>query len=69
MRVAPMPFSSAWLGILVLAMASGLPPSVSRGQDKNELPEELELSYEAFDQRPGHDGLPGTGSQETDRTS
>ena len=53
MRVAPMPFSSAWLGILVLAMASGLPPSVSRGQDKNELPEELELSYEAFDQRPG----------------
>lgn len=53
MCVAKMQLWSAWLGILVLTVASGLSPSTSRGQEKNEPPKELELSYEAFDQRPG----------------
>lgn len=44
-------FWSAWLGILVLTVASGLSPS--RGQEKNEPFKELELTYEVFDQRPG----------------
>jgi hypothetical protein len=41
------------LGVLVLSVASGLSPSPSRGQEKNELPKELEFSYQDFDQRPG----------------
>jgi hypothetical protein len=53
MSVARILFSSARLGILVLAVANGLSASGSRGQENNEPPKELELSYEAFDQRPG----------------
>ena len=53
MRVPRMWFSSAWLGMLVFLAGSGLSPSASHGQEKTEPPKELEVSYEAFDQRPG----------------
>lgn len=53
MCVPRMRFSPAWMGMLVLSVASGLSPSASRGLEKNELPKELEVSYEAFDQRAG----------------
>lgn len=42
-------------GVLILSVlvATLLNPYVSRGQEKNESPDELRLSYEAFDQHPG----------------
>jgi hypothetical protein len=53
MSVSRMRFSFRWLGMLALSVASGLFPSASRGQDRNESPKELGLSYQDFDQRPG----------------
>ncbi|WKJ89284.1 hypothetical protein QZJ86_14785 [Methylomonas montana] len=42
-------------GVLILSVfiATVLNPSVSRGQEKNESSDELQLGYEAFDQHPG----------------
>jgi hypothetical protein len=48
-----MRFLSAWFAMPVFSVASSLAPSASGGPEKNEAPTELELSYEAFDQRPG----------------
>ncbi|MGH8626110.1 MAG: hypothetical protein ACREYC_12875 [Gammaproteobacteria bacterium] len=39
-------------GYAVFLVGSGLSPSASHGQEKTEPPKELEVSYEAFDQRP-----------------
>ena len=53
MRVARIWFASAWLGMLALSAAGGPFPSGSRGPEDNKPPQELGLSYWAFDQRPG----------------
>jgi hypothetical protein len=53
MSVARIRFSSPCLGVLALAVASALFPSAGGGQDSNEPPKELGLSYQDFDQRPG----------------
>lgn len=45
--------SATFLATLALSYAGGVFLSISRGQDKFELPNELELSYQDFDQRPG----------------
>lgn len=53
MRILGMRLYARWLGMLALLVATDLFPSASRGQDTTESPEELGLSYQDFDQRPG----------------
>jgi hypothetical protein len=45
--------SFTFLATLALSFACGVLLSTSRGQDNFESPNELELSYQDFDQRPG----------------
>jgi hypothetical protein len=53
MLLARTSLASVWFGILALFTASDLSPSVVYAQEKSAVPKELELNYEAFDQRPG----------------
>jgi len=46
-------FAWVWFGVLAIFSANGLSPSGLFAQGKSDAPKELELNYEAFDQRAG----------------
>ena len=50
MSIAGILFSCQWIGTLILLVTV---PSVTCGQDSNGSHEELQVSYQDFDQRPG----------------
>ena len=50
MSIARIRFSCPWIGTLILLVTF---PSVTCGQDSNGSHDELQLSYQDFDQRPG----------------
>ena len=53
MSFTELQWRSSWLVVLVLAAASSRLPSLSLAQEKGAAFEELRLSYQDFDQRPG----------------